>query len=181
MKTITWRKGEDRYLDDLFESLRLKQYNNKEHRYWSNYDLSHFKFSVAYTIHFDDDEHPESCSVISNRSCWPTDVYRILTRTWKIKENRKTFLRTVSDCMGYSALSQIKWLEQNTDYRLYFISRQTNNWNSWMKKHFNEKFGIQFELDQRRFKTCDDDNSDSCFQNIIYSGSKNILEGWPCL
>jgi hypothetical protein len=79
--------------------------------------------------------------------------------------------------MGYSAASQIEWLERNTDCQLYFISRQTDNWNDWMMDHFKE-YQINFLTDTHLYLTCPNECDDTCWQRIIYSGDESLLEQW---
>jgi len=178
MRTITWKPGTDPEHDKLFDDLREQHYNDHSHRLWQNYSKEEFNFicPVALTIHFDDNEIPEVCSSISERSCWPNGAYRIHNRVWKCN-NRKQFLRKVSPSMGLSAKSQILWLKKNTDAKLYFISRQTNNWDNWMIAHFKE-YGINFKTDNYLYLTCPDECDDNCWQRIIYSGNETLLEQW---
>ena len=80
--------------------------------------------------------------------------------------------------MGYSAGSQIEWLEKNTDCLLYFISRQTdNNWDNWMIEHFKE-YGIHFKTDKYLYLTCPNECDNTCWQHIIYTGDDSLLELW---
>ena len=154
MKVITWAPGSDKEHDDLFDSLREIQYNDRSHRLWNNYSKNSFEYAgiVANTIYFDDNGVPELCSTISSRECWPDTAYRILNRAWK-SNNKKTFLREISDCMGQSVHSQIDWLRQNTDCKLYFISRQTDNWDSWVIDNFKRQFNLMFKTDSYKYLT----------------------------
>jgi hypothetical protein len=79
--------------------------------------------------------------------------------------------------MGLTAKSQIEWLKENTDCKLYFISRQTDNWNDWMIEHFKE-YGIEFKTDNYMYLTCPNECDDTCWQRIIYSGDTGLLEQW---
>jgi hypothetical protein len=178
MRTITWKPGTDLEHDELFDELREQHYNDHSHRLWQNYSKKEFDFirPVALTIHFDDTGIPEVCSSISERSCWPNGAYRIHNRVWKCN-NRKQFLRKVSPSMGLSAKSQIEWLKDNTDAELYFISRQTSNWDNWMIEHFKE-YGINFKTDNYLYLTCPNECDTNCWQQIIYSGNESLLEQW---
>jgi len=178
MKTITWVPGTDAIHDELFDQLREQHYNDHSHRLWQNYSRKEFDFirPVALTIYFDDDNIPEVCSSISERDCWPKGAYRIHNRVWKCN-NKKQFLRRVSPSMGYSAKSQIEWLKENTDCKLYFISRQTNNWDEWMIEHFKE-YDIHFKTDNYMYLTCPNECDDTCWQRIIYSGDESLLAQW---
>lgn len=176
MQAITWVPGTNTEYDQLFDQLREAHYNDRSHRLWKNYAKEAFDEVAALTIYFDEDNVPEACSSIVARDCWPTGVYRIHNRVWK-PNNKQTFLRRISNSMGFAAISQRDWLEQNTDCKLYFISRQTDNWEQWMIKHFKD-FGLEFETDNYKYLTCPNECDDTCWQNIIYSGNKELLETW---
>jgi len=180
MKTITWAPGTDNTLDTLFNDLREQQYQDRSHRLWKNYskdEIEQWSGAIAYTIFFDDHGDPELCSSISSRNCWPGGAYRILNRAWKIN-NKKLFLRKISDCMGHSAISQIEWLKSNTDCQLYFISRQTQHWDSWVITNFQHQFQLSFSTDSYKYLTCPDECEDTCWQKIIYNGNLELLEKW---
>jgi hypothetical protein len=143
-----------------------------------NYNgLVAFNYAVALTIYFDNNNAPELCSSISSRACWPTGAYRILNRMWKCN-NKKQFLRRISDCVGRSAESQIKWLNAHMEPELYFCSRQTNYWDKWTINSFREQFNIIFNTDSFKYLTCPNECDDSCWQTIIYSGNEKLLEEW---
>ena len=176
MKVVTWAPGTNTEYDQLFESLRKIHHSDTSHRLWKNYSKEAFKDVAALTIYFDEDGIPEVCSSTTQLSCWPKGAYRIHNRVWKAN-NKKAFLRRVSPSMGYSAASQIDWLTQNTDCRLYFISRQTDNWNNWMIEHFKE-YDIEFKTDNYMYLTCPNECDDTCWQRIIYAGDTTLLEQW---
>lgn len=176
MRTVTWKPNTYPKMDQLFEELRDKHYNDHSHRLWKNYSKKAFTEVAALSIYFDENDIPEVCSSITQRSCWPKGAYRIHNRVWKCN-NKKQFLRKISPSMGYSAKNQIEWLKENTDCKLYFISRQTSNWDDWMIEHFKE-YEIQFKTDNRIYLTCPDECDDTCWQRIIYHGDENLLEEW---
>jgi uncharacterized membrane protein len=176
MNTITWAPGTDLELDQMFNQLREKQYQDHTHRYWSNYAVDSFKFAVALTICFNDINEPEVCSSIASRECWPEGVYRIHNRLWK-HANKISFSRVMSDSIGQMAHSQIDWLEKNTNYKMYFISRQTDNWEDWSIKNF-QRFGINFVAGNSKYLTCPNECDDSCWQRIIYHGNIGLLDQW---
>ena len=176
MKTITWSPGSDIKLDNLFEDLRIKQYNDKSHRYYKNYNKEAFNQAIAFTICWDDHQEPEMCSSIASRNCWPGGAYRILNRLWKAN-NKIVFPRRMSPSFAESAKSQIEWLKNNVDIKLYFISRQTNNWEDWVMKNFNS-YGIEFETDKYKYLTCPNEEDYTCWQKIIYNGDHKILSQW---
>jgi hypothetical protein len=178
VNTVTWRPGTDEKLDTLFDTLREAQYQNTEHRLWKNYSSDMLNFSVALTIVFENDQ-PVMCSSIASRDCWPANSYRILNRLWKVEDSRKPGAPgTMSTSFGFSALSQIEWLNTNTAHKLYFISRETDNWERWVSKQFNQTYNLNFKIGQGKFLTCPNECDSSCWQRIIYSGEDSILEQW---
>jgi hypothetical protein len=179
MRVETWEKGSVPELDLLFDQLREQQYQDRSHRLWQNYSKTSFEHAgiIACTIYFDDDNLPELCSSIASRTCWPTDAFRILNRAWK-PNNKKLFLRKISDCMGKSAISQINWLAKNTDCKLYFVSRQTDHWDHWVISNFKSQFKLEFETDAYKYLTCPNESDNTCWQTIIYNGNLELLEQW---
>jgi hypothetical protein len=80
--------------------------------------------------------------------------------------------------MGFIAQQQSAWLTENTNCDLFFISRQTTNWEAWMIKHFNGDFGFDFDTDKYLYLTCPNECDDTCWQKIIYSGNTGTLGKW---
>jgi len=177
MKTLTWRPGQDKELDSIFNQCRLEQYTNRDHRLWSNYSLEMYKDAVALTICFNDYDIPEMCSTIALRECWPNNVYRILNRLWK-HSNKIVYPRIMSPSFAETAKSQIQWLKENTDCKMFFISRQTENWEEWVMRNFKDVYGISFETDNYKYLTCINECEDTCWQKIIYNGDFKLLEQW---
>ena len=177
MKTITWSPGTNPELDRLFDSLRDEQYQDRSHRLWKNYSKDSFEFAVALTICFNDSGVPEMCSSIASRDCWPDRAYRILNRLWK-HSNKIKFPRVMSPSFAESAKSQIEWLANNTDCELYFISRQTDNWEEWVIRNFKEVYNVSFETDKYKYLTCPNECDETCWQNIIYHGDASVLDRW---
>ncbi len=173
----TWVPGTDNELDDLFDKLREQQYRDRSHRLWENYSSDFLKYSIALTICFDKDNNPEMCSSIASRDCWPTNAYRILNRTWKIS-NKKQIMPEISQAMGLTTANQIKWLNNNTTNHLYFISRQTNNWMTWVVNNFARQFNLEFIISETKYLTCPNECDDTCWQHIIYNGNYDILKNW---
>jgi len=176
MRTIIWAPGTEPAYDNIFEDLREQHYNDHSHRLWKNYSKEAFRGVAALSIYYGEDGKPEVCSSTTQRSCWPEGAYRIHNRVWKCS-NKKQFLRKVSPSMGYSAKTQIEWLKINRDCKLFFISRQTNNWDDWMIEHFKE-YGIHFKTDNYLYLTCPNECDDTCWQRIIYAGDESLLEQW---
>jgi hypothetical protein len=179
MQVVTWAPGTNLEYDLLFNSLREKHFQDQNHRLWKNYSTDAFLHSgiIACTIYFDADGIPELCSSISNRECWPATAYRMLNRMWKAN-NKKSFLRRISDCVGQSVISQIKWLDNNTDYQLCFASRQTGYWDDWTLNSFKNDFNLIFKNDMYKYLTCPNECEDTCWQKIIYQGNEQILDQW---
>ena len=177
MKTITWSPGTNPELDHLFDSLRDEQYQDRNHRLWKNYSKDSFKFAVALTICFDDTGNIEMCSSIASRDCWPAGAYRILNRLWKHR-NKIMFPRRMSPSFALSAKSQKEWLEQRTDYKLLFISRQTDNWQQFGIDNFQHYYSMTFETDNYKYLTCPNQCDTTCWQHIIYQGNSALLPQW---
>ena len=177
MRTITWAPGTDLEMDQLFDQLREQQYSDRSHRLWKNYSKDSFDFAVALTICFNDNDEPEMCSSIASRDCWPVNAYRILNRLWK-HSNKIKFPRVMSPSFAESAKSQIAWLAQHTNCELYFISRQTDNWEEWVIKNFQEVYGVSFKTDNYKYLTCPNECDDTCWQKIIYNGNEQLLAQW---
>ena len=179
MNAITWVPGTNKDLDTLYNNLREEQYQDRSHRLYNNYSSESFNHAgiVAYTICFDDNNYPEMCSSISNRNCWPANAFRILNRLWK-HSNKINFPRVMSPSFAETAKSQISWLEQNADCDLYFVSRQTDNWEDWVIKNFSKVYGVQFNKDPHKYLTCPNECDDTCWQKIIYNGDSTVLEQW---
>ena len=177
MRVETWAKGTSPSLDLLFDDLREQQYNDQTHRLWKNYSKESFDTAIALTICFNDNNEPEMCSSISNRDCWPLGAYRILNRLWK-HSNKISYPRVMSDSFGKTAQSQITWLQNNTNYQLYFISRQTDNWENWCINNFHDRFELLFKTDNYKYLTCPNECDTTCWQKIIYNGNENLLTQW---
>lgn len=177
MKTTTWVPGTDVALDQLFDNLREQQYQDRSHRLWKNYSKENFNSAVALTICFNDLGEPEMCSSISSRECWPSGAYRILNRLWK-HSNKIAYPRVMSNSFGSSAQSQIDWLKNNADCQLYFISRQTDNWEQWCISNFRDRFSLPFKTDNYKYLTCPNECDVTCWQKIIYNGKESILSQW---
>jgi hypothetical protein len=181
MKAITWVPGTNEDLDKEFDFLRSIQYNNRNHRLWKNYSSSEFNNAAALTMCWNDRGEVEMCSSIAQRSVWPKYAYRILNRLWK-NTNKITFPRIMSPSFAETAKSQITWLKENTDCKLFFISRQTENWEDWVIKNFKEIYGITFKKDNYKYLTCSNECDSTCWQKIIYNGDEKLLTLWKrCL
>jgi len=177
MHCETWVQGTNPELDLLFHTLRMKQFNDKSHPLWVNYDEFPFKEAIALSIAFDDANNPEFCSSILSRSCWPSQAYRILNRLWKITPTTGP-LRELQPLGGIMLHSQIAWLKSNTDCKLIFISREGMTWQKFVIDQYQTKFNLEFKYDKHKYKTCETPNDDSCWQPIIYQGDSTLLDEW---
>lgn len=178
MRTVTWRPGSDQELDQLFDFYRQQQYNDLDHRLRENYTKDFYKFSIAFTIAFNDKDEPEICSSIAKRDCWPNGAYRILNRLWKTKNHRIIHSKFISQAMAENTISQIEWLKENTNYSLYFISRESPHWMKWTADRFLSQYGLEFNLGINKYLTCPNEMDKSCWQYILYNGDISIFEKW---
>ena len=177
METKTWTPGTNAELDTLFNQLREHHYQDRTHRLWKNYGPESTLFAVALTICFDDSGNVEMCSSIASRDCWPAGAYRILNRLWK-HSNKIAFPRKMSPSFALSAKSQKDWLEENTDYKLLFISRQTDSWQQFGIDNFQNNYNMSFQTDNYKYLTCPNECDDTCWQHIIYQGDSSVLSQW---
>lgn len=177
MHAVTWAPGTNIEHDRLFNNLREQQYQRKTHRLWQNYSERMIADCIACTICFGANGEPEMCSSIAVKSCWPNGAYRILNRLWK-HSNKIPYPRVMSPSFAESARSQIEWLREHTDCKLFFISRQTDNWEQWVIENFRDVYSIHFSTDGYKYLTCSDQCDDACWQKIIFNGSKELLQQW---
>jgi hypothetical protein len=177
METYTWVPGTEPELDKAFDQVREERYQDREHRLWENYSREHFESAVALTIAFNKEGVPEICSSIASRDCWPTGAYRILNRMWK-NTNKVTHSVKISAAMVANVHSQIDWLDQFTDCKLYFISRQTDNWMEWVAGKFKSQYNIDFSIAPYKYLTCPNECDDTCWQRVIYTGDEKLLNEW---
>lgn len=176
MRTETWIPGTNSELDQLFESLRQEQYNDHSHALWKNYSSDAFAECDAVSINFVNNK-PFFCSGILKRDCWPANTYRILNRLWK-PAPRLQILRRISPGLGSMIHSQLAWLKANTNHKLAFISRETDNWQEFTLDNFRTHFDLDFKMDHHKYLTCSNEHDDSCWQKIIYDGNTELLNEW---
>jgi hypothetical protein len=177
MNTITWKPGTRLDLDHLFDELRQKHYEDQSHRLWKNYHRDAFKNVLALTICFDDEGTPEMCSSILERDCWPKGAFRVLNRLWKCN-NKILYPRVMSPSWGLSAQSQFKWMQENVQYKLCFISRQSVKWKKFTQEEFARQFNIHWKTDNYQYLTCPNEQDESCWQSILYLGNDDLLTNW---
>lgn len=178
MYTRFWIPGTNSELDDLFEILRQKHYNDESHRLHNNYSRESFDEVSVLSISYENDE-PIMVSSILHRDCFPDRAYRICNRTWKVKEHRLEQASTTgpSPIFAEMVLSHVDYVKQNLDYSLLFISRQTNNWQRFGVRSF-KKYNVDFSYDNYKYLTCNDKDCESCWQYIMYIGDDSVLENW---
>jgi len=172
----TWIPGTDKYLDDLFESLRHTFYTSQNHSLWSNYNKEHFKTCDALTISFQNDQ-PLFCASILSRNIWPDGVYRIMNRYWRIGENLP-LIKKISEGTAAITKNQIQWLKENTNFELAFISRQYDNWQRYVIEQYKTHYQIDFKKDNYNYCTCENLSDDTCWQKIVYIGNEDVLTHW---
>lgn len=177
MAAVTWEPGTDSELDELFDYLREIQYN-QNHRLSKNYGREAFAESVGLTIWFNDQQIPELCSSVAIRDCWPANTFRILNRAWKHESHTVGFPRFVSERFGESAISQIEFVKERYKSDMFFISRQTKQWDNWVIPDFKNRYGLDFKTDSFKYLTCPNECDDTCWQKIIYIGKKTVLKKW---
>lgn len=176
MYTTTWIPGTNAELDNLFEQLRQVQHQDRTHKLWNNYSESAFKNCSAFSINFVDNE-PFFCSSIIKKSCWPDDTYRILNRLWK-PAVRTSSIKRLSPGLGSMLHSQLEWLSSNTEYKLAFVSRDSDHWQKFFLDNFSTYFNLEFKMNNHKYLTCEHENESVCWQKIIYYGDESVLEYW---
>jgi hypothetical protein len=176
MYTKTWQLGTDENLDQLFESLRKIQYEDHTHPLWKNYNAQAFRECEVVSINFVDDR-PFFCSGILKRTCWPDNTYRILNRLWKPAPRANSITR-LSPGLGSMIHSQLNWLKENTDFKLAFISRETDHWQKFFLDNFKNYFDLEFKMDDYKYLTCENPQDASCWQKIVYYGDETVLNFW---
>lgn len=180
IETKTWLYGSNSYLDDLFEELREKQFNNTTDSLHENYIMEAFRECLALTITFDD-LTPVCCSGILSRSCWPQGCYRILNRFWKVSNERFVSLNTSNRMLRIadSIKNQQQFAFDNLNAKLVFISRHTDRWQELILDAIKNNTGYSWNLDKDNFyQTCVIPKYQDCWQKIIYYGNNQLLEEW---
>lgn len=177
MHCETWIPGSNNELDQLFDRLREQQHQKKEHPLWKNYSKQEFDECAILSIAFDSTGNPEFCSSALTRKCWPSTAYRIINRVWKINPQDGP-LKQLKPSGGLMLLSQIDWLNQNTDCNLVFVSRQGPRWQQFAINQYRENFNLEFKTDTYKYRTCATPNDDDCWQHIIYQGNESVLLNW---
>jgi hypothetical protein len=177
MHAITWKPGENKQLDELFDKLREQQFSLGD-RLSYNYNTHMLSSVIALTITFDD-EIPVVCSTIASKNIWPQGVYRIYNRTWKPTRRKESIHRGVTPEMALTGKSQIKWLEENTDCKLYFFSRETKNWRTWSIRSLKRDHEMEFLDGEHEYLTCENKDDPKCWQTMIYNGDSSLLKNWP--
>jgi hypothetical protein len=193
MHAVTWRPGTDVLNDSLFDHLREKHYRKTDHPLWKNYARDHFyNECLALSMVFGDHGLPVFCASILGRDCWPADTYRIVNRyfatglwcptklpvNFNLPEEAVGPVKTMAKENGGIVQSQIDWLKENTNYKMFFMSRENNYWQKWTADQFNEQIGVKFKYNNNYYQVCNNPSDSSCFQRIIYNGPDELLEQW---
>jgi hypothetical protein len=174
-KVTTWTH--DPILDSIYENLRSKHYANTSHRLYNNYGPEHVSELSAKSIYWGLDGQPKIVCSILARSCWPANTYRILNRLWKPEINSDD---AFSIDKGFALLiqDQFDWCTLK-DARAVFMSRQTpGRWQEWAAGILSNMTGISFHLPTEQFLTCSNEDDDSCWQRIIFTGDVDLLNNW---
>lgn len=179
MYTKIWIPGTDGELDDLFDMHRQTHYNDESHRLHNNYSREAFAEVSALSITFENDE-PSMFGSILQRSCWPDKAYRICNRTWKSKEQRLVTgsMHGPSPVFSEMITAHVDYVKLNFNWDLLFISRQTDNWQRVAKTTFKRRLNLEFEYDNYKYLTCENECDDTCWQNILYMGDDSVLSTW---
>lgn len=172
-----WIPGSDNALDAEFNRLRQIQ-ENSDHKLSSNYICSHFSNCEALSM-VEQNGKIISCSSILHREIWPKGTFRVLNRLWK-PVNRVFLTREASAVNVLMLKEQIEWLKVNRYSKLFFISRNKENWTSWAIKMLNQK-GLYFKTNDKKYLTCENEDDLSCWQKIIYQGDDSLLYLWKTL
>lgn len=179
MYAHTWAPGSNRHLDTTFELLRSMYVNLNDHDLVSNYNKEHFEQCIALTIAYDGNDHPQFCGSILARDCWPQGAYRIMNRFWKVNRE-KDGIKHIHPLSALLVNSQLDWLQNNTDHKLAFISREGLTWRKFALRDFSVRYDLHFDTVEKKFLTCGNSDCDSCWQHIIYRGDHNLLNTWIC-
>lgn len=177
MYVENWKPGTNRRLDQEFDILRRMHYNDRHHPLWANYHEDAFKECIALTIMYNKNGYPHFCASILNRPCWPSKAYRIINRLWKVVPHFNVLTR-LSNEGGVLIAGQIKWLQENTDCELHFISREVSNWRKFSQRELRHRYDLEFKTTEHKYLTCDNTSDNSCWQYILYQGDDSVLENW---
>jgi hypothetical protein len=177
MYVENWKPGTNRRLDQEFNVLRRMIFNDTRYPLWANYTEDAFKECVALSIMYNKNGYPHFCSSILSRPCWPDTAYRILNRMWKVVPQTNILL-SLSDEGGILVNEQIRWLKENTDCTLKFVSRETKYWRKFSQREWHQRYGLEFKTTEHKYLTCDNTGDNSCWQYILYQGDDSVLENW---
>lgn len=167
----------DSVLDRIYEDLRQQHYNRKNLRLYKNYSPDHVREVSARSIYWNEEGKPSIVCSILSRSCWPAGTYRILNRLWKPEMNSGP-IRGINIGFAKLAIDQTKWCMERGG-KTVFMSRQMDGWAKWALPYFNQTTGLEFELPQGRYLTCDDEENDDCWQKILIHGDVSLaLNTW---
>jgi hypothetical protein len=178
--TRVWYPGQDTELDNLFEVLRTRQFEDSTHPLHLNYSKDSFQDCSALSITFDNDK-PICCGSILRKPFWPKDTYRILNRFWKVADERFELLNNSNKMLRISDFvkTQLEYSRDFLNSKLIFISRQEENWQHFFIDTIKNNTGYVWQADVKHYyQTCLTPNDDSCWQKIIFYGDSSLLESW---
>lgn len=176
MYVENWRPGTSRRLDQEFDILRRMMHNDSRHPLHANYNEDAFRECIALSIMYNNNGYPHFCSSILNRPCWPEQAYRVINRLWKVVPHDSVLTKFSDE--GITLLkSQITWLQENTDSKLHFISREYEHWRKFTQREL-VKHNLIFSTTEHRYLTCDNTGDNTCWQYILYQGEHTLLENW---
>jgi len=174
-QVTTWVN--DSTLDAVYEQYRQLQFENTNHRLYSNYSIAHISEVSAKSIYWGYDGRPKIICSILARTCWPQDTYRILNRLWKPTMNSGSAF-DIDQGFGMLIEDQLAWCKRNNSQAV-FMSRQTDGkWQQWASEILTNMTGMEFYLPNEKFLTCSNEADRSCWQKIIFHGDKNVLNNW---
>ena len=180
MYTKTWVPNTDSELDELFETLRAEQFADTSHPLYMNYSAAAFTEAVALSITFSASGKPLLVGSIQNRECWPSNIYRILTRFWKVQDVRLDIVDRTTGMFIFAELvtAQLKYAFDILKADLIFMSRESNKWQKFVANDLQKTTELIFSHDEYRYKTCDTCGDESCWQYILYYGDPTKLSLW---
>jgi hypothetical protein len=174
-KVTTWIS--DPILDDVYEKYRNIHYSNTSHRLHKNYGPDHVAELSAKSIYWGLDGQPKIICSILKRDCWPENTFRILNRLWKPDINSNNAF-SIDNGFSLLIIDQVSWCINNCAEGI-FMSRQTpGRWQHWASEKLEKMSGLKFYLPTEKFLTCNDEDSESCWQKIIYYGDLKLLNSW---
>jgi hypothetical protein len=98
---------------------------------------------------------------------------------WKVSR-QEHIAKTVDLIFLEMVEKQIDWLKENKDFTVAFMSREHDSKNTLenFAQHLNKlSDNYQFDVFENRVWVCEGP-AEQCFQDILYTGDKRVLESW---